>query len=60
MGDGVAIRHARIAGVKRPFGLLARLKSSIDFEAIDRVPVDIVFLLLLPVGPGGKHSIRLR
>jgi len=55
MGDGVAIPHARIADVKRPFGLLARLKSSIDFEAIDRVPVDIVFLLLLPVAPAGEQ-----
>ena len=55
MGDGVAIPHARIAGMKRPFGLLARLKSSIDFEAIDRVPVDIVFLLLLPVAPAGEQ-----
>jgi PTS system nitrogen regulatory IIA component len=48
MGGGVAIPHARIAEVKKPFGILARLKTSIDFDAIDRVPVDIVFLLLLP------------
>jgi PTS system nitrogen regulatory IIA component len=34
--------------VKKPFGLLARLKEPIDFEAVDGRPVDIVFLLLLP------------
>ena len=35
MGDGVAIPHARIADVKKPFGLLARLKSAIEFDSID-------------------------
>jgi PTS system nitrogen regulatory IIA component len=48
VGDGVALPHARIAGLKSPFGLLARLRRGINFEAIDEQPVDIVFLLLLP------------
>lgn len=51
MGGGVAIPHARIADVKKPFGLFARLKSAIEFDAIDRQPVDLVFLLLLPTAP---------
>ena len=55
MGGGVAIPHARIADVKRPFGLLARLKSAIEFDAIDRQPVDLVFLLLLPTAPAGEQ-----
>ena len=55
MGGGVAIPHARVVDVKKPFGLLARLKSSIDFDAIDRVPVDIVFLLLLPTAPASEQ-----
>lgn len=48
MGRGIAIPHARIHGLKKPLGILARLKTGIDFEAIDGEPVDIVFLLLLP------------
>ena len=48
IGGGVSIPHARLREVKKPFGLLARLKKPIDFEAIDGQPVDIVFLLLLP------------
>jgi len=48
IGGGVSIPHARLREVKKPFGLLARLKEPIDFEAIDGKPVDIVFLLLLP------------
>src|ERR1019366_2590088 len=52
MGGGVAIPHARIADVKKPFGIFARLKSAIEFDAIDRHPVDLVFLLLLPASAG--------
>jgi PTS system nitrogen regulatory IIA component len=55
MGDGVAIPHARIPDVKRPFGLFARLKSAIEFDAIDRQPVDLVFLLLLPTASAGEQ-----
>lgn len=32
--------------VKKPFGLLARPKTAIAFDAVDGQPVDIVFLLL--------------
>jgi PTS system nitrogen regulatory IIA component len=48
VGSGVALPHARLQGLKAPFGLLARLHNAVDFEAIDDQPVDIVFLLLLP------------
>ena len=48
MGDGVAIPHARIQDVKKPVGILARLKQAIEFDAIDGQPVDLVFVLLLP------------
>src|SRR5262252_10486413 len=51
-GGGVAIPHARIPGLKKPFGTLVRLKHAIDFDAIDGKPVDIVFLLLLPAQSG--------
>jgi nitrogen PTS system EIIA component len=52
-GGGVAIPHARIQDLKKPFGTLVRLKHAIDFDAIDGKPVDIVFLLLLPAQPQG-------
>ena len=48
VGGGVAIPHARLPDLQRPFGLLARLKQPIEFDAIDGQPVDIVFVLLLP------------
>jgi PTS system nitrogen regulatory IIA component len=48
IGRGVAIPHARLPDLRRPFGLLARLKQPIEFDAIDGQEVDIVFVLLLP------------
>ena len=59
MGDGIAIPHARIASLSKPFGMLARLRRAIDFAAIDGKPVDIVFLLLLPTAPHGEQLTAL-
>jgi PTS system nitrogen regulatory IIA component len=55
MGNGIAIPHARIPNLKKPFGILARLKKPIDFDAVDSQPVDLVFFLLLPVASGGEQ-----
>ncbi|QWG14317.1 PTS sugar transporter subunit IIA [Bradyrhizobium sediminis] len=48
IGRGVAIPHARLPDLQRPFGLLARLKAPVEFDAIDGQAVDIVFVLLSP------------
>jgi PTS system nitrogen regulatory IIA component len=55
VGHGIAIPHARIADVIKPFGLLAQLRYAINFDAIDQLPVDIVFLLFLPAVPTGER-----
>jgi nitrogen PTS system EIIA component len=55
LGSGVAIPHARIPGLSKPCGVLARFKRALDFAAIDGEPVDVVFLLLLPSSSGGEH-----
>ena len=51
VGNGIALPHARLAEVTTPFGLVCRLKKAIDFDAVDGRAVDLVVLLLLPVGP---------
>jgi PTS system nitrogen regulatory IIA component len=48
VGGGVAIPHARLPDLQRPYGLLAKLKQPLKFDAIDGRAVDIVFILLLP------------
>ncbi|WP_424626853.1 PTS sugar transporter subunit IIA [Bradyrhizobium sp. SYSU BS000235] len=59
MGRGVAIPHARLPMVKKPHGVMARLKPAIDFEAIDGQLVDLVFLLLLPAPPEADQLVAL-
>lgn len=54
-GHGIAVPHARIEGLSRVFGLLARLDKPLAFEAIDGKPVDLVFLLLSPTGANSEH-----
>ena len=53
IGKGVAIPHARLPALQRPFGLLAKLSQPIEFNAIDGQAVDIVFVLLLPAAVEG-------
>jgi len=55
MGNGVAIPHARFQSLTKPFGIVARVKQPIDFQAIDEKPVDIVFALLLPTASEGEQ-----
>jgi PTS system nitrogen regulatory IIA component len=54
-GRGVAIPHARIAGVNRPVAALLRLQAPVAFESADGIPVDIVFGLLSPEHAGAAH-----
>jgi PTS system nitrogen regulatory IIA component len=51
VGGGIAIPHARLPDLQRPYGLLAKLKQPMEFDAIDGQAVDIVFVLLLPAAP---------
>ncbi|RFC69312.1 MULTISPECIES: PTS IIA-like nitrogen regulatory protein PtsN [Mesorhizobium] len=55
VGNGIAIPHGKLSGVKKIVGVFARLESPVDFEALDDQPVDLVFLLLAPEGAGADH-----
>ncbi|MBV8687856.1 MAG: PTS sugar transporter subunit IIA [Alphaproteobacteria bacterium] len=54
-GGGVAIPHAKIEGLTRVFGYFARLSSPLDFQSVDGLPVDLVFLILSPPDAGAEH-----
>lgn len=55
VGHGVALPHARIDGLQGIAGAFIRLESPLDFEAVDRQPVDLVFALFAPVDAGVEH-----
>ena len=54
-GAGTAIPHGKIEGLEGVFGYFARLAQPVDFQAIDGLPVDLVFLLLSPPDAGADH-----
>ncbi|PAX07505.1 PTS sugar transporter subunit IIA [Sphingomonas lenta] len=54
-GYGVGIPHARIDGLKQITGAFARLAQPIEYQAVDDLPVDLVFLLLSPADAGAEH-----
>ncbi len=55
LGYGVAIPHGRIKGLKDTALACVRLKSPIDFDAPDNLPVDLVFVLLAPATATDLH-----
>jgi nitrogen PTS system EIIA component len=55
VGEGVAIPHARLTGLKRVVGGFAHLDEPADFEAIDERRVDLVFMLLAPADASADH-----
>ena len=55
LGQGVAIPHGKIEGLTRIYGLFVRLAEPIDYKALDKQPVDLVFLLLSPPEAGAEH-----
>lgn len=55
VGSGIALPHARISGVKEVQGLFVRLEKPLDFEAVDRQPVDLIFALFAPEDSGVDH-----
>ena len=54
-GRGVAIPHARVKGISRPIIALLKPEKPVDFDAADKLPVDLVIGLLSPENCGATH-----
>lgn len=55
IGHGVAIPHGRVKNTRQASGAFIRLAESIDFDAIDQSPVDLIFALLVPEESTDEH-----
>ena len=55
VGQGVALPHARIRDLSAVSGVFMLLEKPIDFGAVDRQPVDVVFCLFAPEAAGVEH-----
>jgi len=55
LGQGVAIPHGRIKGLKDALGAFVRLAQPVPFDAPDGKPVQLLFVLLVPEQATEKH-----
>lgn len=55
VGHGVALPHARLEGATHVTGLFMRIERALNFNAVDRQPVDLVFALFAPPEGGVDH-----
>ncbi len=55
IGEGVAIPHGKLPGLKRLIATFARSRPGVDFESIDGLPTHLFFLLVVPEHSGGQH-----
>jgi PTS system nitrogen regulatory IIA component len=55
LGDGVAIPHGKLSGIKRVFAAFARSRQGVDFQSLDGGPTHLFFLLVAPEDSAGAH-----
>lgn len=55
IGEGVALPHGRLKGLKRAVGAFVTLEREMDYDAIDHKPVKMAFALLVPENANEEH-----
>ncbi len=55
LGQGIAIPHGRIKGLKEAAGAFLRLAAPVQFDAPDGRPVNLLFVLLVPEQANETH-----
>jgi len=55
VGNGIALPHARLEEMDRIIGVFIRLEKPLDYESVDRQPVDLIFGLFAPKESGVEH-----
>ena len=59
IGQGVAIPHARIAGITRPLTLFMRPKIAMAFDAPDGKPVSSLLVIMVPADGATDDHLQL-
>lgn len=55
LGSGVAVPHARLAGLDRVRAVFVRLDTPVAYDSVDDRPVDLMFALFAPPRDGAEH-----
>jgi len=59
IGDGVAIPHGKMKGLRSILCAFGKSQEGVDFDAVDSKPVHIFFLLLAPEDSASLHLMTL-
>lgn len=59
IGGGVGVPHARCPFVTERVGVVGVVQGSpiIDYDGLDGIPIDLVFLILAPIPPPGERLV---
>jgi len=55
LGNGIAVPHGKFAPIKHVMAVFMKLTTPVEFDSVDDQPVDIVMMLLAPMGAGADH-----
>src|ERR1700674_1206152 len=55
IGDGIAIPHGKLKGVKGILGIFGRHRAGVDFDSLDGKPTHLFFLLVPPEDSSSLH-----
>ena len=55
IGMGVAVPHARLAGLDRPLVAVGLAPQGVDFDAPDGLPARIICMILAPLNDNGAQ-----
>jgi PTS system nitrogen regulatory IIA component len=55
LGNGIAIPHGRLKNSKKTIAAFLQLDNGIDYDAVDKAPVDLLFALIVPEDSTDEH-----
>jgi PTS system nitrogen regulatory IIA component len=55
LGNGIAVPHGKFAALKGVMAVFLKLDRPVDFDSVDDQPVEVVMMLLAPMGAGADH-----
>ncbi|MDP4031572.1 MAG: PTS sugar transporter subunit IIA [Pseudorhodobacter sp.] len=55
VGHGIALPHARMEDLDQIVAVFLRLEKPLDYDSVDRQPVDLIFGLFAPKDSGVDH-----
>ncbi|MDJ0881744.1 MAG: PTS IIA-like nitrogen regulatory protein PtsN [Gammaproteobacteria bacterium] len=55
LGQGFAVPHARLENLDQTHACFVKLNHAVNYDAMDKQPVDLIFVLLIPEASTEEH-----